>query len=91
MGTTVSGEPRMELQHWNNCRPAVLTSTDQEEQRPRPGRKPNLEPAPDNATTMKEKESDSNTEKGTVVPSQEEREFQTTRPQRVRKKPIGYT
>ena len=39
VGTTVTGEPRMELQHWNNCKPAVMKSHEQEEERPRPGRK----------------------------------------------------
>ena len=39
VGTTVAGEPRLELQHWNNCRPAVMKSHEQEEERPRPGRK----------------------------------------------------
>ena len=91
VGTTVSGEPRLELQHWNNCRPAVITSPDQEEQRPRPGRKANLEPAPDWREKPKEKENEQDTEKGTVVPKQNEREYKSTRPQRVRNKPIRYS
>ena len=76
VGATVSGEPRLELQHWNNCRPAVITSHDQEEERPRPGRK-------------KKETDNSETETNTV--QNQEQEKVNTRPVRERKKPIRYS
>ena len=76
VGATVSGEPRLELQHWNNCRPAVITSHDQEEERPRPGRK-------------KKETDNSETETNTV--QNQEQEKANTRPVRERKKPIRYS
>ena len=79
VGTTVSGEPRLELQHWNNCRPAVIKSHDQEEERPRPGRK----------KKERDKEEDHN-EKKREIPDQE-LEKANTRPIRERKKPIRYS
>ena len=79
VGTTVAGEPRLELQHWNNCRPAVMESHDQEEERPRPGRK----------KKEKEKEEDQNKREKEI--SNQGQEKANTRPVREKKKPIRYS
>ena len=40
VGSYVNGEPKYEVQHWANCRPAVFSGDPQEAQRVLPGRKP---------------------------------------------------
>ena len=79
VGTTVAGEPRLELQHWNNCRPAVMKNHDQEEERPRPGRK------------KKDKEKQENQEKDEKEIINERQETTNTRPVREKRKPIRYS
>ena len=79
MGTTVAGVPRLELQHWNNCRPAVMGDDEKEEERPRPGRK----------KKDKEKEEDQDKNEKQIIP--EGQENANTRPVREKKKPIRYS
>ena len=76
VGATASGEPRLELQHWNNCRPARMTNHEQEEERPRPGRK-------------KKQTDNIETDTNTVI--NQEQEKVSTRPVREKKKPIRYS
>ena len=40
VGSFANGEPKFEVQHWANCRPAVFRGDVQETQRALPGRKP---------------------------------------------------
>ena len=40
VGSYVNGEPKYEVQHWANCRPAVFSRDPQEAKRTLPGRKP---------------------------------------------------
>ena len=79
MGTTVAGVPRLELQHWNNCRPAVMKDNDTEEERPRPGRK------------RKDKEKQENQNENEKQITTEGQENANTRPVREKRKPIRYS
>ena len=40
VGSYANGDPKYEIQHWANCRPAVFSGDPQEAQRVLPGRKP---------------------------------------------------
>ena len=40
VGSYANGEPKYEVQHWANCRPAVISESTQEAQLALPGRKP---------------------------------------------------
>ena len=46
VGSYASGEPRFEIQHWSNCRPAHMSCDTPSASRPKPGRKLNAK-APD--------------------------------------------
>ena len=46
VGSTAKGEPKYEVQHWTNCRPAITTGDTEEASRPLPGRKLNPQARP---------------------------------------------
>ena len=82
-GSYANGEPRLELHHWENCKPAHIDKSTPEAERPKLGRKLNPR-APDFFPETKP------TGPPNVKPFPKEQTNENIRPQRERKRPVRY-